>query len=199
MWLDAYQRWSPKLGIMSLLIDHWHLDSYVDLAITLKVSPLPAPPAPPPHTTDSLPIERSAPARRACRMHAAGSTRGPHDGARGATDGKAAAARAAPSLRHRHPLCHRHRRVRRPPAPLDPRRRRRPHMGCSLPHLPGRPPPSAPRPPPSAGTPRSAVLLVRAREERGARTEERGSRERGERREERREKREERRATRGGR
>jgi hypothetical protein len=37
VWVDAYQRWSSQLGIMSLLIDHWHLDSYVDLAITLKV------------------------------------------------------------------------------------------------------------------------------------------------------------------
>lgn len=37
VWVDACQRWSSQLGIMSLLIDHWHLDSYVDLAITLKV------------------------------------------------------------------------------------------------------------------------------------------------------------------
>jgi hypothetical protein len=33
---DARRRWSPWHGIMSLLIDHWHLDRWLDVAVTLQ-------------------------------------------------------------------------------------------------------------------------------------------------------------------
>jgi hypothetical protein len=34
--VDAARGWSPPLGIMRLLIDHWHLSSLVDLAISAQ-------------------------------------------------------------------------------------------------------------------------------------------------------------------
>ena len=34
--IDSWRQWSPKLGIMRLLIDYWHWDTYLNILISLK-------------------------------------------------------------------------------------------------------------------------------------------------------------------
>lgn len=34
--LDAQRRWSPTMGIMRLLMDHWHMSSFKDVLLCVK-------------------------------------------------------------------------------------------------------------------------------------------------------------------